>query len=265
MNAPPKIPGQGDPLLLVDHALIRFGGLVAVNDVNFAIEEGDIFGLIGPNGAGKTTCFNLITGMYKPTSGDIYLNGKRITGSPPNRIAHLGIGRTFQNIRLFPALSVLENVIVGGFLRHKSTLASALTYLPGAIKETEQLEKQAWELLELMDLADVADARSTDLSYGKQRRLEIARAMATNPELLLLDEPAAGMNPQEKEELRQTVLKLRNDYGKTILVIEHDMKFVMNLCEKIFVLDHGEQIAFGPPSEIRSNPKVIEAYLGEAV
>lgn len=246
-------------------ATIKFGGLTAVNNVGFDIHKGDLFGLIGPNGAGKTTCFNLITGVYRPTSGTILFHGKSIGGLAPNQICGMGIARTFQNIRLFPALSVLENVVVGGFLRHHSTLASALAYLPSAIKETASLKEEAMALLEVLDLQDVAGARSADLPYGKQRRLEIARAMATQPELLLLDEPAAGMNPNEKEDLAHTVRLLRDKFEKTVLLIEHDMKFVMGICEKIVVLDHGEEIAFGPPSEIRNNPKVIEAYLGEAV
>lgn len=252
-------------LLKLDKATIKFGGLVAVNQVSFELEKGEIFGLIGPNGAGKTTCFNLITGVYAPTSGVITFNGKNITGTPSNKIATLGICRTFQNIRLFQSMSSLENVVVGGFLRHKTVLGSALGYLPGAIKETEELKQQALNLLKLVNLDDVANTRSRDLPYGKQRRLEIARALATQPHLLLLDEPAAGMNPQEKMELLQMVKKIRDELGVTVLLIEHDMKFVMNLCERIFVLDHGEEIAQGPPSQIRNDPKVIAAYLGEAV
>jgi branched-chain amino acid transport system ATP-binding protein len=252
-------------LLKLDKATIRFGGLIAVNEVSFEINKGDLFGLIGPNGAGKTTCFNLITGVYKPTSGEIVFDGKNITGTPSNRIAHLGIARTFQNIRLFKALSVLENVVVGGFLRHKSPLGAALTYLPPAIKETDSLKAEAYELLKILDLTQVANVRSCDLSYGMQRRLEIARAMATRPQLLLLDEPAAGMNPQEKEDLNRMVRKIRDEHGMTVLLIEHDMRFVMSLCERIVVLDHGEEIAQGPPSAIRNDPKVIAAYLGEAV
>lgn len=254
------------PLVLsLNEATIQFGGLIAVNKVSFDLYKGDLFGLIGPNGAGKTTCFNLITGVYKPTSGSIKFVGKEIAGTPPAKIATMGICRTFQNIRLYPALSVLENVVVGAYLRHKTALPSAFAYLPPAIKETESLKKEAMDLLEVMDLADMANARSADLPYGKQRRLEIARAMATRPELLLLDEPAAGMNPQEKEDLQVTVRRIRDDFGKTVLLIEHDMRFVMGLCERIVVLDHGEEIAQGPPEAIRSNPKVIEAYLGEAV
>ena len=264
----PPILEEGEvqqPLLSLQKATIRFGGLVAVDEVSLDIYPGELFGLIGPNGAGKTTCFNLVTGVYKPTSGDIVFKGRNLNGLPPFKVAKLGIARTFQNIRLFGALSVLENVVIGGFVRNKTNLGSSLCYLPGAIKETERLKREAMDLLEIMDLADVAHVRSCDLPYGKQRRLEIARAMATQPDLLLLDEPAAGMNPQESEDLMMTVRKLRDDFGKTVLLIEHDMKFVMNLCERIVVLDHGEEIARGVPAEIRTHPEVIKAYLGEAV
>jgi branched-chain amino acid transport system ATP-binding protein len=252
-------------LLTLDHATIRFGGLVAVNDVSFTISDGDLFGLIGPNGAGKTTCFNLITGVYRPTSGDVLFRGQTTVGLKPSQIAARGIGRTFQNIRLFNSLSVLENVVVGAFLRHRTTLAEAVVLAPRAIKERNDLVAKSMDLLSTFGLTDVANARSSDLPYGTQRRLEIARALATQPKLLLLDEPAAGMNPQESEDLMKLIRRLRDEFGQTILLIEHDMKVVMGICEKIVVLDHGAEIAQGPPSAIRSNPKVIEAYLGEPV
>ena len=256
---------MSETVLSLRNATIRFGGLVAVNNVSFDLEKGVLFGLIGPNGAGKTTCFNLITGVYCPTAGDILFKGERINGLPPHKIARKGICRTFQNIRLFKSMSVLENVMVGGFLRHRTGLISAITYMPWSVRETQELRAEAMQLLEVLDLADVAHVRAADLPYGKQRRLEIARAMATKPDLLLLDEPAAGMNPLEKDELQKIVRRIRDDFNKTILLIEHDMRFVMGICETIVVLDHGEEIARGDADHVRNNRKVIEAYLGEAV
>lgn len=252
-------------LLELKSVTIKFGGLVAVDGVSFEIERGDLFGLIGPNGAGKTTCFNIITGVYQPTSGDVLFEGKSIVGKRPHTIAALGICRTFQNIRLFGALSALENVVIGNLLRGKATLVEALALLPRAVSETTHMVESSLRLLELFELAEYANARSTDLPYGKQRRLEIARAMATKPRLLLLDEPAAGMNPLESEDLMRDIRRLRDEFGQTILLIEHDMKVVMGTCEKIVVLDYGAEIAKGSPEQIRSNPKVIEAYLGEPV
>ena len=254
---------MSQPVLKLDEATIRFGGLLAVDKVSFELKQGVLFGLIGPNGAGKTTVFNIVTGVYAPTSGAILFQGENINGLAPHKIARKGICRTFQNIRLFKTLSVLDNVVVGGFLRHKTSLLSALTHMPSSVNETAQLRREAMDLLKVLDLADVATARAQDLPYGKQRRLEIARAMATQPDLILLDEPAAGMNPLEKEDLQRTVRRIRDDFGKTVLLIEHDMRFVMGLCEDILVLDHGVEISRGDAHHVQNDPRVIEAYLGE--
>ncbi|HEX3017320.1 MAG TPA: ABC transporter ATP-binding protein [Caproicibacter sp.] len=251
------------PLLDVQNISIRFGGLTAVADFSMQMNENDICGLIGPNGAGKTTVFNMLTGVYTPTSGTVKFNGESIAGLKPFNITKKKIARTFQNIRLMKNLTVLENVKISYIYQAKYNLASAILRLPSYFKEEEEIEKKSMELLKVFHLDGKKDELAANLPYGEQRRLEIARALATQPKLLLLDEPAAGMNPQETQELTELIRWIRKEFNIAILLIEHDMRLVMGVCEKIVVLDYGKIIAQGTPDEIRSNPKVIEAYLGE--
>jgi len=251
------------PILQIQNVTMRFGGVTAIDRLSFDVQKGQIYGLIGPNGAGKTTIFNNITGNYIPTEGKIIFDGKEITGTKPNKVVDLGIARTFQNIRLFKSMSVLENVLIGYHNRMHYTYLEAILRLPRYWSYEKKIRIKAMELLEEFGIQNLADNEATALSYGNQRKVEIARAVATDPKLLLLDEPAAGMNPSETEDLSNIIHKIKKDFDLTILLIEHDMKFVNNMCDLVTVLDYGENIFVGKPADAIVNEKVITAYLGE--
>ncbi len=254
---------EAAPMLEIKNLAIQFGGLKAVDNLNLTIKKNQLYGLIGPNGAGKTTVFNMLTGVYKPTAGTIYLDGENITGKSPAQINRHGIARTFQNIRLFKNMSVLDNVKVGLHNQKKYTAIEGVLRLPRYFKEEKEMDEKALELLKVFELDGEKDTLSSNLPYGKQRKLEIARALATNPKLLLLDEPAAGMNPNETAELMDNIRFIIERFDMTVLLIEHDMKLVSGICEEVTVLNFGQELAQGITTNVLNDPKVITAYLGE--